>query len=191
MSSKDVTLLVPVFVGQDFHSWKEKIMDYLGSQKLLGYELGQRQRPVTANVAQPTNAELTAQAEWDETDLQVKSLIALRLSSNLRTHIGTSLDQAFGTLHFMGIYKDYELTHSIRLTSGENPEIWTILEHLQMNGCVLSNHLQGMLLLKQSQRNGTVLPRCTAMVCRWPTSPLKVCRMPSMQSLSKQLALHS
>ena len=148
MSSKDVTLLVPVFVGQDFHSWKEKMMDYLGSQKLLGYELGQRQRPVTANVAQPTNAELTAQAEWDETDLQVKSLIALRLSSNLRTHIGMSLEQAFGTLHFMGIYKDYELTHSIGLTSGKNPEIWTILEHLQVNGCVLSNHLQGMLLLK-------------------------------------------
>ena len=80
-------------------------MDYLGSQKLLGYALGQRTRPVAANVAQPTQLELTAQADWDETDLQVKSLIALRLSSNLRTHIGTtseetwmSLDTTFGTL---------------------------------------------------------------------------------------------
>jgi hypothetical protein len=41
----------------------------------------------------------------------------------------------------------------IRLTTGENPEIriqkiWTILEHLWANGCVLSNYLQGMLLLK-------------------------------------------
>jgi hypothetical protein len=39
------------------------------------------------------------------------------------------------------------------LTTGENPEIWiqkiwTILEHLWVNGCVLSNYLQGMLLLK-------------------------------------------
>ena len=135
-------------------------MDYLGSQKLLGYALGQCQRPVTANAAQPTNAELMAQADWDETDLHVKSLIALRLSPNLRTHIGmtstqmwTSLEQAFGVPHFMGIYKDYELSHSIRLTSGENPEIWiqriwTILKHLQANRCVLSNYLQGMLLLK-------------------------------------------
>jgi hypothetical protein len=55
--------------------------------------------------------------------------------------------------HFTGIYQDYELIHSIILTTGENPEIliqkiWTILERLQANGCVLSNYLQGMLLLK-------------------------------------------
>ena len=125
MSSKDVSSLVPVFVGQDFRSWKEKMMDYLGSQKLLGYVLGQCTRPVAANVAQPTQLELTAQADWDETNLQVKSLITLR------THIGmmseetwTSLDTTFGTPHFTGIFKDYELAHSIRLTMGENPEIW-------------------------------------------------------------------
>ena len=159
-SSKDVTSLIPIFIGQDFHSWKEKMMDYLGSQKLLGYALGQCQRPVTANVVQPTDAKLAAQADWDETNLQVKSLLALRLSSNLRTHIGmtsaqmwTSLDQAFGVPHFMGIYKDYELAHSIRLTTGEHPDIqiqniWSILERLRVNRCVLSNYLQGMLLLK-------------------------------------------
>ena len=109
---------------------------------------------------QPTQPELMAQADWDETNLQVKSLIALRLSSNLRTHIGTtseetwtSLDTTFGTPHFTGIFKDYELAHSIRLTMGENPEIqiqrlWTILECLRANGCVISNYLQCMLLLK-------------------------------------------
>ena len=164
MSSKDVSSLVPVFVGQDFRSWKEKMMDYLGSQKLLGYALGQRTRPVAANAVQPTQPELTAQADWDETDLQVKSLIALRLSSNLRTHIGmtseetwTSLDTTFGMPHFTGIFKDYELAHSIRLTTGENPEIriqklWTILKRLQMNGCVISNYLQGVLLLEAIPR---------------------------------------
>ena len=64
-----------------------------------------------------------------------------------------SLDNTFSTPHFTGIFKDYELTHSIRLTTGENPEIqiqqlWTILERLQANRCVISNYLQGMLLLK-------------------------------------------
>ena len=139
-------------------------MDYLGSQKLLGYPLGQHTRPVAANAAQPTQPELTAQADCDETDLQVKSLIALRLSSNLRTHIGTtseetwmSLNTTFGTPHFTGIFKDYELAHSIRLTTGENPDIriqklWTILERLRANGCVISNYLQGMLLLKAIPR---------------------------------------
>jgi hypothetical protein len=160
MSSKDIASHVPIFVGHDFRSWKEQMMDYLGAQRLLGYALGQRQRPVAANVAQPTQAKLTAQADWDEIDLQVKSMISMWLSSNLRTHIGmtsaatwTSLEQCYGVPHFTGIYKDYELAHSIRLTTGENPEIqiqkiWTILECLQANGCVLSNYLQGMLLLK-------------------------------------------
>jgi gag-polypeptide of LTR copia-type len=160
MSSKDIASHVPIFVGQDFQSWKEQMMDYLGAQRLLGYVLSQHQRPVAANVAQPTQAKLTAQADWDKIDLQVKSMISMRLSSNLRTHIGTtsvamwmSLEQCYGVPHFTGIYKDYELAHSIRLTTGENPEIriqkiWTILEHLRVNGYVLSNYLQGMLLLK-------------------------------------------
>jgi hypothetical protein len=160
MSSKDIALHVSVFVSQDFQSWKEQMTDYLGAQRLLGYVLGQHQRPVAANVAQPTQAELTAQADWDEIDLQVKSMISMQLSSNLRTHIRTmsaatwmSLEQRYSIPHFTGIYKDYELAHSIRLTTGENPEIqiqkiWTILERLQANGCVLSNYLQGMLLLK-------------------------------------------
>jgi hypothetical protein len=124
------------------------------------YVLGQRQRPVAANVAQPTQAELTAMADWDEIDLQVKSMISMWLSMNLRTLIGTTsaatwtaLEQHYGVPHFTGIYKDYELVHSIRLTTGENPEIriqkiWTILERLRANRCVLSNYLQGMLLSK-------------------------------------------
>jgi hypothetical protein len=65
----------------------------------------------------------------------------------------TNLDQRYGIPHFTRIYKDYELVHSIRLTTGENPEIWiqkiwTILERLRANRCVLSNYLQGMLLVK-------------------------------------------
>jgi gag-polypeptide of LTR copia-type len=160
MSSKDITSHFPMFVSQDFHTWLEKMTDYLGSQRLLGYVLGQRQRPVAAIAAQPTQAELVAMADWDEIDFQVKSMISMRLSTNLRTLIGTmsvamwmNLNQRYGIPHFTGIYKDYELVHSIRLTTGENPEIriqkiWTILEHLQANGCVLSNYLQGMLLLK-------------------------------------------
>jgi hypothetical protein len=150
MSSKDIASHIPMFVGQDFRFWKESMTDYLGAQRLLGYALGQHQRPVTANVAQPTQAELVAMADWDEVDLQVKSMISMRLSTNLRTLIGTmsaatwtNLDQRYGVPHFTGIYKDYELVHSIRLTTGENPKIriqkiWTILERLRANRCVLS-----------------------------------------------------
>jgi hypothetical protein len=160
MSSKDIASHIPIFIGQDFWFWKEMMLNCLGAQRLLDYVLGQHQRPVAANVAQPTQAELTVQADWDEINLQVKSMISMWLSSNLRTLIGTTsvatwmnLEQCYGVPHFTGIYKDYELAHSIRLTTGENPEIriqkiWTILERLWANGCVLSNYLQSMLLLK-------------------------------------------
>jgi hypothetical protein len=90
MSSKDIASHIPVFVSQDFRFWKEKMTDYLGAQRLLGYALGQCLRPVATNVAQPTQAELAAQADWNEIDLQVKSMISMRLSSNLRTFIGTT-----------------------------------------------------------------------------------------------------
>jgi hypothetical protein len=69
MSSKDIALHVPIFVCQDFQSWKEQMIDYLGAQRLLGYALGQCQRPVAANVVQPTQAKLMAQADWDEINL--------------------------------------------------------------------------------------------------------------------------
>jgi hypothetical protein len=69
MSPKDNASHVPIFIGQDFWSWKEMMSDYLGAQRLLDYALGQHQRPVAANVAQPTQAELTTQADWDEIDL--------------------------------------------------------------------------------------------------------------------------
>jgi hypothetical protein len=59
MSSKDIASHIPIFVGQDFRSWKEQMTDYLGAKRLLGYGLGQHQRPVAANVAQPIQAELT------------------------------------------------------------------------------------------------------------------------------------
>jgi hypothetical protein len=56
MSSTDIASHVPMFIGQDFCTWLEKISDYLGFQRLLGYALGQHQRPVTAIAAQPTQA---------------------------------------------------------------------------------------------------------------------------------------
>jgi hypothetical protein len=85
MSSKDIASHVPMFVGQDFRFWKESMMDYLGAQRLLGYALGQRQRPVAAIAVQPTQAELMAQADWDEIDLQVVTTLIpneYRQSSN-------------------------------------------------------------------------------------------------------------
>jgi hypothetical protein len=63
MSSKDIALHIPIFVGQDFRSWKEMMSDYLGAQRLLGYAPGQRQRPVAANAVQPTQDELVAMAD--------------------------------------------------------------------------------------------------------------------------------
>ena len=78
-------------------------MDFLGSQHLLGYVTGAHHCPAAANPAAVMVQEQAAMADWDEVDLQVKSLIALRLSSNLCTHLDTmsqatwdSLETTFG-----------------------------------------------------------------------------------------------
>jgi hypothetical protein len=100
MSSEDIASHVPMFVSQDFQFWKEHMMDYLGAQRLLGYVLGQHQRPVAANVAQPIQAKLVAMADWDKIDLQVKSMISMRLSTNLRTLLGTTSVATWTNLEF-------------------------------------------------------------------------------------------
>ena len=159
-SSKEVSSLVPVFNGQDLRSWQQKMRDYLGSQKLWGYAAGTRGRPSPAAAGAPTPAEQTAMDDWDETDLQVNSLIALRLSPNLRTHLGTtaaltwtSLDNTFGQPHFTTIFGEFTEALRVRLSPTHNPQVkiqrlWTILERLRANGCILSDYLQGMILLR-------------------------------------------
>ena len=78
--------------------------DFLGSQHLFGYASGTRTCP-----AGNTPADLIAQVDWDKTDHQVISLIALRLSANLRIHLAAtaaltwmSLENTFGMPHFLG-----------------------------------------------------------------------------------------
>ena len=98
--------------------------------------------------------------DWDESDLQVNSLIALRLSPNLRTHLGTtsaltwtSLNTTFGQPHFTTIFGEFTEALRVRLSPTHNPQVkiqrlWTILECLRANGCILSDYLQGMILLR-------------------------------------------
>ena len=129
-SSKEVSSLVPIFDGQDFRSWQQKMRDYLGSQKLWGYAAGTRVRPSPATTGAPTAAELTAMGDWDESDLQVNSLITLRLSPNLRTHLGTtsaltwtSLNNTFGQPHFTTIFGEFTEALRVRLSPTHNPQV--------------------------------------------------------------------
>ena len=90
MSSKDVTQLAPLFNGADYRTWKERMGDFLGSQRMLGFINGNQPRPQAADAANPTNAEQAFMSQWDEDDMVIRSYIALRLSPNLRTHLGTT-----------------------------------------------------------------------------------------------------
>ena len=106
-SSKEINALVPLFNSAEYHAWKERMTNFLGSQHMMEYVTGARPRPVEAAPGQPTVAEQAAQADWDGNDLQVKSLIGLRLSPNLRTHMSQtaqdtwdSLENTFRVSHF-------------------------------------------------------------------------------------------
>ena len=72
--------------------------------------------------------EQAAMADWDETDIQVKSLILLRLSPNLCTHLDKtsqvtwdSLETTFGASHFTMDFRLLQEVMKARLHVGQNP----------------------------------------------------------------------
>ena len=175
MSSKELAQLIPLFTGVDYHAWKERMGDYLGSQHMLGFISGNQQRPVEADPANPTAAERTAIAQWEDDDMQVKSLIALRLSPNLHTHLGVtaqetweSLENTFGVSHFTTDFRLLQEVMKAKLHVGQNPQveiqrIWTLLERIRVAGMNLDNYLQAMLLLSAIPQEWD---RITSMYCK-------------------------
>ena len=159
MSSKDVAQLVPLFNGADYHAWKERMGDFLGSQRLLGFVNGDKVPPVAADPANPTADERQARAQWVEDDTVVRSLIVLRLSPNLCTHLGNtaqetweSLENTFGVSHFTMDFRLLQEVMKAKLRVDQNPQveiqqIWTLLERIRVAGMNLDNYLQAMLLL--------------------------------------------
>ena len=159
MSSKDVAQLVPLFNSVDYRAWKERMGDSLGSQHMLGFINGNRPMPVAADPANPTAAEQAAIAQWLEDNMVIRSLIALRLSPNLHTHLGTtaqqtweSLENTFGVSHFTMDFCLLQEVMRAKLRVDQNPQveiqqIWTLLERIRIVGMNLDNYLQAMLLL--------------------------------------------
>ena len=86
-SSNGVNKLVPIFDGQDFHLWQEKISGYFKSQRLWKYVSETFPHPAPATAGVPTQAEMATMADWDEVDKQVHAIIVMCLSSNLQTHL--------------------------------------------------------------------------------------------------------
>ena len=159
MSSKDVTQFVCLFNSADYRTWKERMGDFLGSQHMLGFINGNRLRPLAADPANITTDERAAMAQWDEDDTVIRSYIALRLSPNLCTHLGTtaqetweSLENTFGVSHFTMDFRLLQEVMRAKLRVDQNPQveiqhIWTLLERICVAGMNLDNYLQAMLLL--------------------------------------------
>ena len=163
-SSNGVDKLVPIFDGWDFRLWQEKISDYFNSQRLWKYVSGALPCPAPANAAAPTAAETAEIAEWDEVDEQVHGIIAMRLLSNLRTHLGSassprtakqawdSLVSSFGQMGISGLITDFHRAAFTKVSGMQNPQvkiqaIHTLWERLQANQIEIPDYIQGMLLL--------------------------------------------
>ena len=152
-SSKEINALIPLFNGAEYRTWKERMTDF------LGYITSACPHPVEAAPGQPMVAEQATQAEWDKYDLQVQSLIGLRLSPNLHTHMGTtsqatwdSLENTFGVSHFTMDFCLLQEVMRAKLQVDQSPQveiqhIWTLLERIRTAGMNLDNYLQVMLLL--------------------------------------------
>src|SRR5277367_643760 len=170
MSSTSVNTMVPLFDGRDYRLWSQKMEDYLKSQRLWGYAVGRNTRPVEAALGAPTLVEIAAQSAWDEADEQVYGILALRLSPDLRTHLGTpgaagapmvpnmsaqiwaSLRATFGTPGIAATFADFNQAQNIKISGNQNPQVeiermHTLLERLRANGVILADYVQGMILL--------------------------------------------
>ena len=155
---------VTIFAGANFRAWQQSMGDYLKSQKLWHHATGIVTHPVAATPAAPMPAELQLQGTWDETDDQIKGILGVRLSPNLRTHLGTtaapamasqawiSLETTFGQPGISAIFADYHVLHVVKISGQQNLQVeiqWmnTILERLTANGVTFSDPIRGMQLL--------------------------------------------
>ena len=129
-SSKEINTFIPLFNGADYCTWKEWMTNFLGSQHLLRYVTSACPHPIPANANAVMAAEQVAMADWDKIDLQVKSLITLRLSPNLCTHLDTtsqatwdSLETTFGTSHFTMDFCLFQEVIKAELRVDQSPQV--------------------------------------------------------------------
>ena len=153
MSSNSINT-VPVFAGANFRTWQQQMGDFLHYQKLWRIVSGQVTRPVGN-----TPADLVAQSAWDEADEQAQGILGLRLSMNLRTHLGatsalswTTLNNAFGQPGVATIYADLQAALHVKISGAQNPQVemqrlLTLFERLRANGMQISDPIQGMMTL--------------------------------------------
>ena len=153
MSSNSINA-VPVFSGANFRTWKQQMEDYLKFLKIWRIVSGMVTRPVGN-----TPADLLAQNAWDEGDEQAQGILGLRLSHNLRTHLGATstlswaaLDNAFGQPGIATIYADLQAALHVKISGTQNPQVemqrlLTLFERLRANGMAISNPIQGMMML--------------------------------------------
>ena len=153
MSSNSINT-VPVFTGANFRTWQQQMGDFLRFQRLWRITSGVATRPVGN-----TPADLAAQNAWDEGDEQAQGILGLRLSPNLRTHLGatsalswTALDNVFGQPGIATIYADLQATLHVKILGGQNPQVemqrlLTLFERLRANGMQISDPIQGMMTL--------------------------------------------
>ena len=145
---------VPIFSGANFRTWAQQMGDYLRFQRLWRITSGTATRPV-----RNTPTDLAAQNAWDEGDEQAQGILGLRLSSNLRTHLGatsalswTALNNVFGQPGIGSIYADLQAALHVRILGGQNPQVemqrlLTLFERLHANGMAISDPIQGMMTL--------------------------------------------
>ena len=153
MSSNSINA-VPVFASANFRTWQQQMGDFLHFQRLWRITSGTTTRPVGN-----TPADLVAQNAWDEGDEQAQGILGLRLSPNLRTHLGatsalswTALDNVFGQPGIASIYADLQSALHMKISGSQNPQVemqqlLTLFERLCANGMAISDPIQGMMML--------------------------------------------
>ena len=114
--------------------------------------------PVEAIAGQPMAAELQAQMDWDESNLQVQGIFGSQISQTLCPHLSTNatrtwanLQAQFGTPGVSEIVADMYSAYSMKLSTSHNshPDIKRmnmLFECLNTNGMAFSDMQRGLIL---------------------------------------------
>ena len=159
-NNNNLTTSIPVFMGSEFQVWEQKMGDYLKSQCLWCFVKGSTFIcPVEAIAEQPTAAELQAQMDWDESDLQVQGIFGSWISQILHPHLGTNatgtwtnLRTWFRTPGISKIAANMYAAYSMKLSTFHNPHpeierMNMLFKCLNANSMTFSDAQQGLILL--------------------------------------------
>ena len=164
MSNDELYRTVPMLDGSNYTGWAQAITAALRSKGVWQIARGHEERPddLPDNASEDAKAERTKQkADWDNRDDQALGLMQLKMHRTLHHHIDETttssilwdtLKDTYGVSGPAKIFADFKRTTTFRISGNGHPapeiiKLQNLIDQLRLDGVVLDDFLQSMILL--------------------------------------------